>query len=280
MPPKKQCFTKVRMTATAKGPKGSVYQGCAQPKTAAKPKKRRVQRESTPVLDVPETSVPDEVPKAKKKGKLVIKKRAPAKSTSVDKSKADKKARIQKKVIALGKSQVAKKKLKKQNFAAGELERSYGLTKAQANAMDPLELFGKMLPEMKAKFLIPSERGGGVKVGDTVRGSTIVDTINKIVRYGSPRAKFNSKNMNKLGNQVMKVLFNRIKMNSKLNYHEKNWTKILEDPALRARIEKRLKRAEEVFKEAGKLHSSGTYEGGKYGTGNRFTDLRFKIIQK
>jgi len=269
MPPKKQCFTKVRMTATAKGPKGSVYQGCAQPKTAAKPKKRRVQRESTPVLEE-QLNVPDQKPK----------KRAPAKSTSVDKSKADKKARIQKKVIALGKSQVAKKKLKKQNFAAGELERSYGLTKAQANAMDPLELFGKMLPEMKAKFLIPSERGGGVKVGDTVRGSTIVDTINKIVRYGSPRAKFNSKNMNKLGNQVMKVLFNRIKMNSKLNYHEKNWTKILEDPALRARIEKRLKRAEEVFKEAGKLHSSGTYEGGKYGTGNRFTDLRFKIIQK
>ena len=64
MPPKKKCFTRVRMTNTPMGPKGSVYQGCATPK--AKP--TRARREVTPQLADPTIDSP-------KKKKLILKKK-------------------------------------------------------------------------------------------------------------------------------------------------------------------------------------------------------------
>lgn len=99
MPPKKKCFTRIRKNATAMGPAGSVYQGCVQPKKTKEqpkkrrvqpvrkvrqgkdmivpsPKKKRVQRSSTPVLNYsPTHSVPSLTPNKAPKKKLILKKK-------------------------------------------------------------------------------------------------------------------------------------------------------------------------------------------------------------
>ena len=45
-----------------------------------------------------------------------------------------------------------------------ELTRVSGLTRAQANAMSPLELFGKLPSSLRGMVATPSKRGGGVKI--------------------------------------------------------------------------------------------------------------------
>lgn len=45
-----------------------------------------------------------------------------------------------------------------------ELKRVSGLTRAQANAMSPLELFGKLPSSLRGMIATPSKRGGGVPI--------------------------------------------------------------------------------------------------------------------
>ncbi len=125
--------------------------------------------------------------KKAKKAKLVPVREAPAvpkkpkkakEAKGVIKSKAEKKARIIKKVRELGKAQIAKKKEKKKDFTAKPKpkktagESLTGLTAAQMNAMTPLELFGK-LPVRVASGVVLNPKRTGVKVAQESVGKHI-----------------------------------------------------------------------------------------------------------
>tara|TARA_R110001599_G_scaffold5223_5_gene26288 strand:- start:2223 stop:2858 length:636 start_codon:yes stop_codon:yes gene_type:complete len=51
----------------------------------------------------------------------------------------------------------------------GELTRVSGLSRAEANAMSPLELFGKLPSALRGMIATPSKRGGGVTVGTPLK---------------------------------------------------------------------------------------------------------------
>ena len=135
----------------------------------------------------------------------------------------------------------------------------FGLTKEEANKMDPAKLFGMLPTELRKNILKPKVTG--VKVGDQLRPSEMVDEINSIVRIGTPKAKFNSKNMNTLGNQFMKALFKRTKMPTKQNYHELDWARVLKNPERRETLTERMKTIKRVMTWAGRRHASGGYAG-------------------
>ena len=115
-----------------------------------------------------------------KKPSSGIAKIPPKEAKGVEKSKAEKKARIQQKVRDLGKAQIAKKKEKKKDFTAPAKQQKpkepkktageslTGLTAAQMNAMSPAELFGK-LPVRVASGVVLNPKRTGVKVAQDPR---------------------------------------------------------------------------------------------------------------
>ena len=107
--------------------------------------------------------------------------------------------------------------------------------------------------------------GAGAGAGSPAGGSpinkqTIVERINAIVRIGTPGARFDSKNMNSLGNEFMKVLFNKNKLSKKIKYHTYDWDSNL--PKHADLFRSKLERLEQVMGDAGIRYASGSYEGG------------------
>lgn len=76
---------------------------------------------------------------------------------------------IKKKVV----EEVVPKKVRKFKITPkakpSELKRVSGLTRAQANAMSPLELFGKLPSSLRGMVATPSKRGGGVSIGTPLK---------------------------------------------------------------------------------------------------------------
>lgn len=96
--------------------------------------------------------------------------------------------------------------------------------------------------------------GGSAKLTD----ENIVDRINKIIRFGTPKAKLGSKNMIKLGNEFAKALF-RINRWTHTNYDDFDFVRSFKEDQIL--LKKRLDLLEKTMKDAGVKNASGTYGG-------------------
>tara|TARA_R110002074_G_scaffold249235_1_gene421100 strand:- start:1979 stop:2596 length:618 start_codon:yes stop_codon:yes gene_type:complete len=157
MPPKKKCFTRVRMVATPMGPKGSVYQGCATPK--AKP--TRPKKEATPQLESPTIDSPKK--KLIEKKKKVVEKKKPKMPTKASTTKVPtKKTRliIKKKPVATTKKTTTIRWVK-------DSEARWNMTR----------LFGRVGPKEEILYLrngkIYEEEKGGKATAKLVNGKIV-----------------------------------------------------------------------------------------------------------
>lgn len=82
----------------------------------------------------------------------------------------------QKKVSKAIKEKKVKVKTKPKKITLPELKAITGLSKAEANKLNPEELFGLLPKELSQMVLQPSKRGGGVKVGQmNIKDYTLED---------------------------------------------------------------------------------------------------------
>ena len=99
-----------------------------------------------------------------------------------------------------------------------------------------------------------SKFGGSAKLTN----ENVIDRINKIIRFGTPKAKLGSKNMIKLGNEFAKALF-IINRWTYANYDDFNFVNSFKEDQIL--LKKRLDLLEKTMKDAGVKHASGTYGG-------------------
>jgi hypothetical protein len=122
-----------------------------EPKT--KPKPKMPEKKKKIKFIVKKKEEPKPAPK-KKKIKFVVKNTADKKLDALKKKveEQSKKDGIKRRVLPTGEVQRIKPK-------PSELKRVAGLSKEQANKMDPAELFGKLPSELRLKILRPKETG-------------------------------------------------------------------------------------------------------------------------
>ena len=98
--------------------------------------------------------------------------------------------------------------------------------------------------------------GGSVKLTN----ENIIDRINKIIRFGTPRAKLGSKNMIKMGNEFGKALFG-INRWTYGNYDDFDFVKYFKEDQIK--LKKTLDLLEKTMKDAGLKSPAGTYDGNR-----------------
>lgn len=179
-----------------KEPKGGCKIGKKNPETT-KTSKQLEDETTKKKIEKPKAKKVKAKAKAKMPKTLRIKETV---ATGVNRSKAEKKARIVAKVLKLGKEQVAKKQKTKKDYTAPkklrtELLDSFGLTNAEANKMDPTKLFGMLPPEIGQMILTPSLRGGGVQVArhPLSTDADFKEVFQKIYKLRVKRGNVNSK---------------------------------------------------------------------------------------
>lgn len=121
--------------------------------------------------------------KIEPKKKPVKKKKMPTKLNIV-KSKPKAKARPKKLNILPNKKVQAIVTPKVESHP--EMTAITGLTQSEANAMNPMALFGMLPLELARMVMTPSLRGGGVKVGETPVNKFTLDDADEAVRLNSP----------------------------------------------------------------------------------------------
>lgn len=154
MPPKKKCYTKARKD-------GSKYTTCldGQKKKEEEPKKRYKykKKEKTEPKTEPTPPAPKKY-KFKKKAKVETSKEKVARLKKQSEASKKKTAELKAKTEA-SKKRTAEIKAKKATPKAGGELAKFGLTKEQANKMDPAELFGKLQINLKKQILDPKKTG-------------------------------------------------------------------------------------------------------------------------
>jgi hypothetical protein len=96
-----------------------------------------------------------------------------------------------------------KPKFKIKPAALPELKAITGLTKEQANAMSPEQLFG-MLPKELATNIVLRPKETGVKVGTPRLSETqLKDKIMEILKINNPRIRIDSGNAKTKGNKIL-----------------------------------------------------------------------------
>ena len=165
---------------------------------------------------------PKKKPKKKvpKRLKIVEEKKIEPKKKPVKKKKLPKKLNIKPE-----KKKMVKKMPKRLRIVeAPPLEETHpeltaitGLSGVEANAMTPLALFGLLPKELGQMVLNPSQRGGGVKVGNKSPLELVEQydslTIEEAMRYKGGRMKSLDKILKDIGKQ-----YGRLPKTSKVNY--------------------------------------------------------------
>ena len=111
-----------------------------------------------------------------------------------------------------------------------------------------------------------SKFGGSAKLTN----ENIIAGINRIIRFGTPRAKLGSQNMIKLGNEFGKALF-RINRWTYANYDDFNFVNSFKEDQIL--LKKRLDLLEKTMKDAGVKNASGTYGG----SGQRLPEILKRV---
>lgn len=92
-----------------------------------------------------------------------------------------------------------KKKVKKEELS--QLKKFTGLTKAEANKLDPAELFGLLPSEISKKILNPKETG--IKVAQNmVRIQSLYNSVKEILKIKDPKIKIDSEKGRLEGNKI------------------------------------------------------------------------------
>ena len=77
-----------------------------------------------------------------------------------------------------------------------QLSKVTGLSNAEANKMNPTQLFGMLPTELRTMITTPSKRGGGVSIG-SYTSAEFKNDLEKIYKIEFPRGRFGSANANK-----------------------------------------------------------------------------------